>query len=94
MNQIEIVREACVKANPAILLGEDEAHQGPYYRPIRLADVLLAMKLQEDREFAYQVKLIVGGAYNTMWNLRKDDLPQQTPETLAFLADLLKEKDV
>lgn len=68
-------------------------------RPIRLADVLMAIK-QEHRIFAVDdngdiISLDIAGRVITYpalanWNLRLDDLTQQSPETLQFLSDLLK----
>lgn len=63
-------------------------------RPIRLADVLLAIKkdgfsLSSDGIFLENID------YETYkecgaWNLRKDDLNEQSEETINFLAELLK----
>ena len=69
-------------------------------RPIRLADVLLAMEV--NKTFAKQVP---SGAYrgsktsaltflvgrkNRLWNLRADDLEKQSKETISFLYRLLE----
>lgn len=80
-------------------------------RPIRLADVLLAIKeryknttgfFMNQYGMFYQMidelknpdstdSLLV--KYKTLgWNLRQDDLSLQSPECLAFLADLLGKK--
>ena len=52
-------------------------------RDIRLADVLLAMGAKENWE-----DLIRG---KNSWNLKNDSLDQQSPETIAFLYQLLCE---
>lgn len=55
-------------------------------RPIRLADVLLAMEKAGYREsFTSLLDLEWSGC----WNLRADSLSEQSPETLQFLAELL-----
>lgn len=72
-------------------------------RPVRLVDVLLAadfksnsleglkitsvLNLREDTP--NQALIAVGSIVNT-WNLRKDSLSEQSPETITFLANLLK----
>lgn len=131
-DNLEIVRQACIKANPSILelgfgceinsLGHKytvvetmiakvyarrwgEIGPSSYYilttgafeilgRKIGLADVLLAIK-------AYKIKLdfdtrsqpflfITDWKDRTIiWNL-KDDIREQSPETIEFLASLLK----
>jgi hypothetical protein len=58
----------------------------PARRPIRLADVLLAMFEGDAEERADE--LIHGSV--KVWNLRKDDLNEQSEETITFLAELLK----
>jgi hypothetical protein len=88
MDKLELIRQACIKANP---IGSG----GFKYRPIRLADVLLAI------DGTTQGQLIAirpnGDMYrsdiqNTKWhwNLRNDDLSQQSNECIEFLYDLLK----
>ena len=72
-------------------------------RPIRLADVLLAIFEGKVYEKINEVPLIldsglfgtstVGHAIKTSgysWNLRKDDLNEQSEETINFLAKLLQ----
>ena len=61
-------------------------------RPIRLADVLLAIPKSEPLTL-FPERLIFGevnekGAFG-IWNLRKDDLNEQSEETIDFLAGLL-----
>ena len=87
----DIVREACIKANPDIEVGEEIAEENGMMRPIRLADVLLAI-----REKMPLGNIPMGHGTSVLnlmmqhWNLRTDDLSQQSPETLKFLADLLR----
>lgn len=125
MTDLEIIRAACVKANPEIEIDEwfvcpihgridspighstgcrENVHTEPEYRPIRLADVLLAVRetnqswyVRNDGVFFEWEKFTDGGdghhgvkSSYIVWNLRTDDLEQQSPETLAFLANLLK----
>lgn len=87
-----IVREACVKANP-----EEFGHQSIYNgsRPIRLADVLLALNkpvkmLTKIPTVPIEVGMLLG-----MWNLRNDSLEwhrDNQPETVEWLANLLTNK--
>jgi hypothetical protein len=63
-----------------------------YGRPIRLSDVLLAMNVQLFKDsWDLPVLDYDGSKIIALWNLRKDDLTQQSPETIDFLYDLLKE---
>lgn len=135
MNEIEYIREACIKGNPIVPANPSGAgclHAGSdpnsydrdfvgalefwtcrncgvrepfsmfylagsyHAREIRLADVLLAIgeKYAVDgsgmllkRQFgtsAYDCAGMPGG-----WNLRADDLTQQSPECIDFLYELL-----
>lgn len=64
-------------------------------RPIRLSDVLLALKynifhIQKYPNYArlsYTTKTHVGGFD---WNLAQDDLTKQSPETLNFIFEVIK----
>lgn len=97
-NPEKVIREACIKANPTdsrwnVLLADNEK--------VRLADVLLAIQgrnyLVDDLGVFW--KFTKGGNphyevdYNNAkaerWDLTKDDLSLQSPETLEFLATLL-----
>lgn len=100
---LQLVREACFKSNPEIREQEinTRTREGKLQnivgwepRPIRLADVLDAMcfgefdnmpALRAEQEKAHQVVI--------MWNLHKDDLTEQSDETISFLADLLSPKE-
>lgn len=58
-------------------------------RPIRLADILLAMNTNlKISKVAMEgwLEIITG----EKWNLRADDLEKQSPETIDFLANLLQ----
>ena len=65
-------------------------------RPIRLADVLLAMGETDwhvgtnGRFFAWSRNLGEMIGQPVSWNLRKDDLNEQSEETINFLASLLR----
>ncbi len=67
-------------------------------RPIRLADVLLAIeKKYKDKYrvtsqgvFENYNPLLQRHVVNETWNLLKDDLTQQSDETIDFLFELLK----
>jgi len=68
-------------------------------RPIRLSDVLLAigfhahLVVTTEGEFVEIYDLVTGGktvdSKDIRWNLRNDDLTAQSPETLAFISNLL-----
>jgi hypothetical protein len=66
--------------------------------PIRLADVLLAIASSDNEkytaisEFGHFLSLtdrMEVGDVNVCWNLRHDDLTQQSDECITFLADRL-----
>lgn len=70
----------------------------PNYRPIRLADVLLAIPLTEGKTW----RVTQNGVFVSVedewgietfseeqWNLHKDDLTEQSDDTINFLANLL-----
>jgi hypothetical protein len=100
------IREACRVANPEISSrGKCHASCGKRFPDeVRLADVLLAMNSGNNKrwwavdcvgeiiELTYkegteQATVVETDIY---WNLRKDDLTEQSDECLEFLADLLK----
>lgn len=71
-------------------------------RKIGLCDVLLALELNSVLS-GYQIMVDVCGDFYSLpdgknpeqkerWNLHKDSLSSQSPETLAFLASLLSDK--
>ena len=140
MRNLEIIREACIKANPEImelkfgclihckdfkdfpntirpyagykfskeldrnvaqvlssggqLHQMDENHE-ILGRPIRLADVLLALDVNSTDPYwkigaSSSLFVIQYGEDKCVWFLREDDLRHQSEETLEFLANLLK----
>jgi hypothetical protein len=103
------IREKCIDANPE--LDKSWAHvvvdengrkiscgHRELGRPIRLADVLLAMDYHKP---GHKKCVTTGGSFASIasfgpvyfveshWNLREDDLEKQSAETLEFLANLL-----
>jgi hypothetical protein len=86
------------------LCSECEATGKVSGRPIRLADVLLAIgQRQKDSETPFNFAIHDSGAimkwdlrlaewFNTciVWNLDADDLEKQSEETITFLYELLK----
>jgi hypothetical protein len=86
------------------LLDEQNYNQTILGRPIRLADVLLAIRIN-DKPITEVWTVDMWGGFklihndiksarieNTQvkWNLLKDDLTLQSPETISFLYQLLK----
>lgn len=94
MTNLEIIKQACIKANP-----ENELNwAGDYGNPIRLADVLLAIwdKRKTWQMFGLSEKGLVISQNEDIeesyfWNLHNDSLEAQSPETLDFIAGLIKE---
>jgi hypothetical protein len=100
-NKLDLIRQRCIEANPGIrqckkyALGSVEA----WDRPIRLADVLLAMPKDaldysmggvEDKQYVFQADRNPDDDLRiAYWNLREDDLSKQSEQTLTFLAELL-----
>ena len=85
--KLAAIQQKCVEANPEI-----ENKRWGTERPIRLADVLLAVQKQEyggSPEFRYTCEKLTSGAWHVHWNLRKDDLTEQSEECISFLYDLL-----
>lgn len=82
------IRAACIKANPEIEKAQEVpcfCHNDPKCidapkRPIRLADVLLAM----NRANGEVVLKVIDG-----YNLTRDNIEDQSDEFLQFAADLL-----
>lgn len=101
--QIALVRQKCIEANSDFLVGpclgcarKGKAHLlalRPDQRPIRLADVLLALDgLRKNEPYSKTQRNFeaVTLGYTKGWNLRKDDLIEQSDETIEFIATLLK----
>lgn len=78
--------------------GEGQPHcPGPSeLRPIRLADVLLAIKNKSilvditGNFWEWRSMNEAPRSFAATWNLRKDDLTEQSDECITFLAELLK----
>jgi len=102
--QLQTIRTACIEANPEINEpctcpkggrwdGEricDKCGGWEYVpRPIRLADVLLAIESYPDYDEAVH-GLLFSGPVDRRWNLHADDLTQQSDDCIAFLADLFQ----
>src|ERR1044072_8652531 len=99
---IETIRAACVKANPDIR--QTKANLTRFYtedRPIRLADLLFAMRQQSVKallpfeDFTKRIMVLVcgdGTPSKLGWNLRADDLTQHTDERLeVFVGFIINE---
>lgn len=101
---IAVIREACIRANPEINMCQRCENGVPIHsdfckdglahlivhRKVRLADVLLAYKESKRGEVLGQGKretMILRIVYK--WDLKKDSLESQSPETLSFLSSLL-----
>jgi hypothetical protein len=107
---ITAIREACIRANPDIAkpcpcpkggIYDDgsvcqrcDGSQWWVDRPIRLADVLLAMQgmnyVTIDPSGDFWISNTGGRSkLGESWDLRADDLSQQSPETIGFIHSLL-----
>lgn len=99
--KVYAIRSRCIAANPEIgelktfECGSCGADDQQFYRPIRLADVLLAIgsgvRLEEQTSSG-QLSIGVAGKGWTLYNLLEDDLTKQSQETIDFLTDLLTPK--
>ena len=100
-DKLNFIRQKCIEANPNRSEGWDEDSGRPTgsgymdFMPCRLADVLLVIKkmymngtLQKEGEFKNGTEWFGEIAWD--WNLRSDDLTQQSEETINFLFDLLQ----
>lgn len=99
LENIEVIRRACVAANPEIKTRKEiTSKYGDYdvEDDIRLADILFTLS---ERDYLFCVNAS-GLLYReddgpirpfVYYNLRKDSLTDQSDETLQFLADLLKD---
>lgn len=104
MEQIQKIREKCIEANPEI---KDccKKHEkkidgcfscGMSFRPIRLADILLATgdrngQMRVDSSGWFEVLDKVSGNFLRLakWNLAQDDLTLQSLPTREFIYNLL-----
>lgn len=99
MTPEQLIRDACVKANPEILTRAkwgDSMHE--VEDAIRLADVLLAIRLAKKMHTSKQSghgvqmhasQMLISKEKEVGWNLRADNLSLQSEETKKFLAELL-----
>jgi hypothetical protein len=88
MTNLDIIREACERAH-----GHELTDARGISRPIRLADVLLAIEPWFG-ESPDEGKMITEKMSDVLliiqyWNLRADDLLQQSEETLNLIAAAL-----
>ncbi len=60
-----------------------------HYRPIRLSDVLVAMRQAKGATDSDQFWLIEDCDRKNTWNLRTDSLEAQSPETIDFLHGII-----
>jgi len=105
-NKIKEITEACYKANPQLegrntsmlLKGEFDGIINHRDKTIRLSDVLLA--IQSEYVGSLDVTVSPEGFIrdeqedrNATWNLRANTLEAQSPETLTFIADIIKSKN-
>lgn len=110
MKNLEKIRAKCIEVNPAIekqggwvvvpaKLSQEEAEAQVYIpRPIRLADVLLAIReknhscqipLEASPLLWYEAGTGAVALPSFVWNIRKDSLEDQSEETLAFISSIL-----
>lgn len=106
-DKIQAIREAVIRANPEAgelkhyECGSCGADDELHYRPIRLADVLLAINLaisnsparddEDDDSNAEHQTWLQESVLRLLdlWNLRADNLTQQSPACIDFLYSLL-----
>lgn len=105
--ELRMITQECIGGFKALTIIEDEgdmvyAYPETFYqkdemrivgRPIRLADVLLALRAAGTLNFKVIVKkdsIWEDHGIKELWNLRADDLEQQSEETISFLYELLK----
>jgi hypothetical protein len=98
---IQAIREACINANPAILIREHcggcECLPQNYDVLVCLADVLLAMQATTTvkgstliNSYGIFMDTHFNMKFENAWNLRNDTLDAQSDECLRFLANLLQ----
>jgi hypothetical protein len=101
--KLDAVRAKIVEANPEIVAGKARMILGygrnlqpevSVARPIRLADVLIALDTKSDEVYVgmdMQGWFSIAWRRQAQWNLRRDSLDDQSPETMYFLFSLLCE---
>lgn len=89
MPNLELIQQKCAEANP-------DGFEFGVSRPIRLADVLLAIRANPSHH-SYSIQVSENVSFcrgetwiEIGWNLRKDNLNDQSEDTIHALADLLK----
>lgn len=100
--EIGLSRWRCDKCNSQSFFGKDNVHLSIYNdckgkineeiepgRPIRIADVLVAIDKPVKMFTKIPTVPIAVGIFLSMWNLRADSLDDQNNECLQFLASLL-----
>jgi hypothetical protein len=91
--QLDLIRAACIDANPSdTTLRDKNSWQGlqikrEYGRPIRLADALEAARRVGHTSTEDWLGVVTGVV--TRYDLRKDDITEQSDECVAYLAQLL-----
>ena len=100
-DKINKIRKACIKANPEGFGIIDEQKSYPYMRDVRLADVLLVISnsvhnvyIDADGVFIDYDSVWESGevkVHDFNWNLKDNNLENQSEETLEFIFNLLKE---
>ena len=87
----------CTESDHEVIWQQPRGHLDVLGRPLKLADVLLAMEpiggttYAADRLINFYVDL---DSNDVRWNLRADDLTQQSDECLTFLVGLLDPDDI
>jgi hypothetical protein len=101
-DKLNFIREKCIATNKEKFCGRARCSgEKCLNATIRLADVLLAMEQSRKRdgsewlvmftgEFRYVNVLHHSLERHPKWNLRADDLREQSEETINFLYELLK----
>lgn len=91
--QLDLIRAACIEANPGdTTLRDQNSWQGlqikrTHGRPIRLADVLEAARKVGYVSTEDWLGVITGVV--TRYDLRKDDITEQSDECVAYVCGLL-----
>ena len=95
-DKIQKIREKCIEANPEINEIILPDYPNGRHRTIRLADVFLALKSLDPKTFQETLKDLVIGIENgkkiMFWNLKDDNIENQTPPTVNLILNLLNEK--
>lgn len=100
--KLKVIRVAAISANPEI--GKQETNlrisrgriqniEGWQSRQIKIADILLVLQEKSGWYFTGVAKgmmIFESGARYYYYNLRADDLTQQSEECISFLYELLK----